>query len=517
MWLAIRSGDDSGKTLEAKGARFVIGREADCDLVIADEKASRHHAYLEALDDGRSVLHDLGSTNGTFVDGEKIDKPTLLNGREQIRIGSTLISTSVEEPSGTPTTIGGTPEVSATPSTEIAPAKPRDPVPAAPRAAAPPPPAAPAPPPSPFQGVPAQTPSRVERLALKRQAHRATVLAVLAGILAIAGIAIGLLFAFDVIGGGEEPPTAADVIESATPSTVQVLVADQGQPAGTGSGWVYDAAEGLIVTNAHVVNVGTEFQVRLGDEGQERQAELVAVAPCEDLAVLSVADTAGLETFALGSQDALSRGDTVLAIGYPGSAASGAPLIATEGVVSVPRTGSRGGGEVQSFPNVILIDAAINPGNSGGPLVNTSTELIGVNTFGGGGENQNFAIGVDRVKEIVPGLANGTSVGYAGLGLQIPGDQELADAGLPDGLLVTNVKEDSPAATAVNADTGEATGIPVGSLIVGLVDAQGNQVSLDNTFESYCDAVGNFGRGDVALFAVLTPDSAEPIGYQVSF
>ena len=74
------------------------------------------------------------------------------------------------------------------------------------------------------------------------------------------------------------------------------------------------------------------------------------------------------------------------------------------------------------YPNVLQTDAAINPGNSGGPLVNTDGELVGVNSAGitdlGGRtiQGQGYAIGVDRVKEIVPTLRQGRSIGWTGLG-----------------------------------------------------------------------------------------------------
>src|SRR5918911_5615477 len=90
MQLTIKSGPGSGRTIKVEGTEFTIGREAGVDLVLADGKASRRHAALRVLPDGRATLYDLGSSNGTFVDGRRIQS-TLLQGGEQIQIGDTVL------------------------------------------------------------------------------------------------------------------------------------------------------------------------------------------------------------------------------------------------------------------------------------------------------------------------------------------------------------------------------------------------------------------------------------------
>src|SRR5215218_832813 len=93
MQLTIRSGPDAGKTINIQGEQFMVGREPGNDLVLNDTKVSRRHASLKALPDGRVALQDLGSANGTFVNGQRIQS-ALLHGNEQVQFGDTMCSAS---------------------------------------------------------------------------------------------------------------------------------------------------------------------------------------------------------------------------------------------------------------------------------------------------------------------------------------------------------------------------------------------------------------------------------------
>src|SRR4051812_5701901 len=150
MELRITSGADAGKTVQVQGNEFTIGREAGADLVIADGKASRRHAALRVLPDGRATLYDLGSSNGTFVNGQRVQS-VLLNGGEQIQIGDTVLVPSggagAAAPAGQAGALGATSPGQAVPA-----AAPAPPPPAGRRGAGAPPPrggAAGGPPPPP--------------------------------------------------------------------------------------------------------------------------------------------------------------------------------------------------------------------------------------------------------------------------------------------------------------------------------------------------------------------------------
>src|SRR4029450_9839701 len=148
----------------------------------------------------------------------------------------------------------------------------------------------------------------------------------------------------------------------------------------TGSGWVLDGGQGLVVTNGHVINGGQSYQVGVG--GKLRQATGGGNAPGGGRAVLKVTPNDGMKTMPLDSQSNVKEGDDVVALGYPQSASEDAKLTATAGVGSVAKTTyNEAASDIPNYGNVIQIDAALNPGNSGGPLIKSSSKkLIGVNS-----------------------------------------------------------------------------------------------------------------------------------------
>jgi S1-C subfamily serine protease len=464
MWLTVRSGKKRGATVHLDGDRLVIGRDEECDLVLPDSKVSRRHASLEVAD-GETTLRDLGSRNGTFVNGKRVQAARLV-GHEQIQVGDTVLATSPDEPSGGSTVFGST--------TLGAFFRP-------------------------------ENPSAVHRLLVERSVRRATVLAAAAvAVAAGLGLVVGASFLFS--DGDGASAAVQKVVGRVAPSTVLIEARHREQRVESGSGWVLDAAEGLIVTNAHVVNGGTAFHVARSGESA-RRAELVGVAPCEDLALLRVKERSGLRSLPLGSQATVELGETVVAVGYPANASEQASLTSTSGVVSVVRSSYREPAvDVPRYPNVIQTDAAINPGNSGGPLVDLTGRLVGVNSAGRTVapdgriiQGQAYAIGVDRVKTIVGILRTGRSLGWSGLAFRYSSRAEGERAGLAAGPVV-------PGTSAQRAGLGRHEG----SLIVAV-----DGMPLDDTLASYCDAVDGLHSGDRATFSVLRPGAARPTAVSV--
>ena len=189
------------------------------------------------------------------------------------------------------------------------------------------------------------------------------------------------------------------------------------QPAGTGSGFVWDQ-KGHIVTNYHVLQGGNAFEVVLLDQSIH-EAKVIGLYPDKDMAILKIeADPKLLRPIPLGSSSDLKVGQKVLAIGNP----FGLDHSLSTGVVSaLDRTiESVNGREIEE---VIQTDAAINPGNSGGPLLDSAGRLIGVNTQilsrSGASAGIGFAIPVDAVRRAAPQLIRFGEVKRAGMGISI--------------------------------------------------------------------------------------------------
>ena len=171
------------------------------------------------------------------------------------------------------------------------------------------------------------------------------------------------------------------------------LAADR-QMRATGSGVMIDSAEGIILTNAHVIDGADEITVAFAD-GRELPAKLVGADVRTDVAVIRV-EAQTLPAIPIGNSDRLEVGDFVLAIGNPFLIGQ----TVTSGIVSALHRNKLG---IEQYEDFIQTDAAIYPGNSGGALVNLRGELIGINTgFLGAGTNpgMGFAIPINTVRAI---------------------------------------------------------------------------------------------------------------------
>lgn len=162
-----------------------------------------------------------------------------------------------------------------------------------------------------------------------------------------------------------------------------------------GSGFIVDAAHGLVVTNHHVIANARAIAVGIGDRRLE--AELIGSDPRTDLAVLRIA-ARGLRHLPLAEARPTQVGDYVVAIGNPFQVGQ----TVTSGIVSAIRT------SLDGRYRYVQTDAPINPGNSGGPLINMRGEVIGVNsaiiTPGDGNVGIGLAVPADVTRTVVEQL-----------------------------------------------------------------------------------------------------------------
>ena len=210
---------------------------------------------------------------------------------------------------------------------------------------------------------------------------------------------------------------------------------------GVGSGFIIES-NGLILTNAHVVEGATTIYVTLTDK-REFKAKLLGLDKRTDVAVVKI-DARDLPKLPLGDSSKVRVGEWVLAIGSP----FGLENTVTAGIVSAK---SRDTGDYLPF---IQTDVAVNPGNSGGPLLNTAGQVIGINSQifsrSGGYMGISFAIPIDEAMRVADQLRTNGKMTRGRIGVAL-GEmtKEVAESlglGKPRGAYVRNVEPGGPAA-----------------------------------------------------------------------
>jgi 2-alkenal reductase len=313
----------------------------------------------------------------------------------------------------------------------------------------------------------------------------------------------------------EEQQLLVELYRRANPAVVSIEVAgqqpadnsapppDQDVPFAQGSGFLIDD-QGHIVTNNHVVEDASGYQVRFAD-GSVLEAQLIGRDPGSDLAVIKVDQLPqGAAPLPLADSRTVEVGQTAIAIGNP----FGLQNTLTVGVISGlgrsldgPRS-SQGGRF--SIPNVIQTDAAINPGNSGGPLLNSHGEVIGVNTAirseSGRFEGIGYAVPSNAVNRVVPALIRDGSYAHPWLGVAMRSvDPLLArhfGLATTQGVLITDVTGGSPAERA-GLRGGQRTGdyggapLPYDGDIITAIDQQ--QVRSSDDLLSYLELETSVG------------------------
>ena len=218
----------------------------------------------------------------------------------------------------------------------------------------------------------------------------------------------------------------ASVADKVSPSVVSIVTdvttqtifgAATQQAAGTG---IVVSKDGYILTNRHVISSASKVQVVMADGTTHEDVQVVGTDPLNDVAFLKIDGVSDLRAATLGDSSTVRIGQEVIAIGnslgqYQNTVTSG--IISGKGRPVSAGDGSGGGTE--SLTDLLQTDAAINPGNSGGPLLNTSGQVIGMNTaVAANAQGIGFAIPINATKGTLKSVLAGKGVQRAYLGLR---------------------------------------------------------------------------------------------------
>ncbi len=269
----------------------------------------------------------------------------------------------------------------------------------------------------------------------------------------------------------------------AEPSGVQANV------PGSGSGFVIDSS-GLAITNNHVVTGAALLEVFVNDEEKPRNARVVAVSECSDLAVIDIdgPDLPYLDWF----DGSVSVGMKIFAAGFP---LGDSEYTVLDGIVSK----ADAGGETSwsSVDSVIEHSADTLPGNSGGPIVTEDGQVVAVN-FAGNDLGQSFAIGIDVARPIVDQLIAGTDVTSVGINGEALIDGDVS------GIWVSSVQSGSPA---------DVAGVKAGDFLISMESVF---LATDGTMSDYCDILRSHTATDTLAISVYRPGTDEVLDGQLN-
>lgn len=290
--------------------------------------------------------------------------------------------------------------------------------------------------------------------------------------------------------GGGAVSSLADVKNAVVQIVAQGSFVDpefglQLNAAGSGSGFIVDPS-GIAVTNNHVATGAAFLQVFMPGETRPRNAKILGVSECSDLAVIDI-DGDGYP-FLEWYTGAANPGLEVYTAGFP----LGDPeYTLTRGIISKER--ADGDSNWASADHVIEHDARLNPGNSGGPLVTADGQVVGVNYAGIDSTGQYYAIGRQEFERVYETLRSGqdvTSIGVNGTVVQS------AD-GAVSGIWVASVESGSPA---------DQAGVKGGDIITQM---EGLVLGVDGTMADYCDILRSHDATDTMSLGVLRWETGE--------
>ena len=262
--------------------------------------------------------------------------------------------------------------------------------------------------------------------------------------------------------------------------------------AGSGSGFFIDPS-GIAVTNNHVVTGAALLQVWVAGEEKPRNARILGVSECWDLAVIDV-EGEGYSYLDWYTGE-IKPGMDVYTAGFP----LGDPeYTLTKGIIS--KANANGETSWASLDAVIEHDARIRGGNSGGPLVTSDGKVVGINFAGIESTDQNFAILGSRAQPVIERLSEGQDVESIG----INGQAVITEDGSLSGIWVSSVKSGSPA---------DKTGIQAGDILTSM---EGLLLATDGTMADYCDILRTHNPDDTIAIEVLRYASEEYLEGQLN-
>jgi S1-C subfamily serine protease len=261
--------------------------------------------------------------------------------------------------------------------------------------------------------------------------------------------------------------TIPQLVHKVIPAVVSIDVKSGGnEDQGTG---MIITPDGEVITNNHVIELytqgGNTGSITVTQYGQTKSepSSLIGYDATRDVALLKINNISNLPTVTFGNSSKAAVGDAVVAIGNALGLAAGTPTV-TQGIVSALGRSVTAGGSgtsTETLQNLIQTDAAINPGNSGGPLIDTSAQVIGMNTAvagtssdGTSSQNIGFAIPIAQVESLLPELQKGGQSGNGGgyLGVDIttltPALRQQYGFTPTQGAVILSVVSGSPAAKA---------------------------------------------------------------------
>jgi S1-C subfamily serine protease len=272
------------------------------------------------------------------------------------------------------------------------------------------------------------------------------------------------------------------------------------QEIGAGSGFIV-SADGLILTNKHVVSdTKAEYTVYTND-GKKYTAKVLALDPVQDLAVIKIQTNKILEPATLGDSSGIQLGQTVVAIGNAlGQFSNTVSVGIISGLSRTISASDQVGGFSESLEGILQTDAAINPGNSGGPLVNLKGEVIGINTaVAQGAQSIGFAIPINMAKKDVDQVSQNKKIVYPFLGVRyvLVDDDVKAKYNLSvnSGALV--LKGDKGEVAVASGSAAEKAGIKEKDLIL---EINGEKIATDN---SMAKIIQKYNSGDKISLKVL--------------